>query len=131
MVRTGADGELRYNGRKIAKCRSWSLNIVRDAIEDSCLGELDRSYIPGMRSGTGSASILYDPGNVGAVRVLNSIFNNKGGIGELEFLLDRHNPDGGFRCNVFVTNVSSTVSVGAAIACEVTFQVTGEMEGRF
>ena len=42
-VLTGATGELRYMGRKVAKTRDWSLNISRDALEDTCIGMDDRT----------------------------------------------------------------------------------------
>ena len=77
MVLTGADGALEYKGQKCAKVRSWTLNISRDAIDDSCLGQFDRTYISGMRSATGSASLFYDPMDAQSRRMLNTIFENK------------------------------------------------------
>ena len=46
-VLTGSDGELRFEGRKIAKCRNWSVNFQRPLIDVTCLSEYDRSYRPG------------------------------------------------------------------------------------
>lgn len=131
MVRTGVDGELRFQGKTIAKVRSWSLNITRQAIDDSCLGSVDRTFVPGMRSASGSASILYDPDDKPTARVLNSILKNSTDDYEIDFVFDRKKFGGGFKCPGFITNLSTSVNVGAATACEVTFQVSGEIEGSF
>ena len=60
-VLTGAHGALKYEGRTVGKCRDWSLNINRDALEDTCLGENDRTYVKGLRGAAGSATMFYDP----------------------------------------------------------------------
>ena len=75
-VLTGSTGALRYNNNKVAKVRSWSLTINKDALEDTCLGTYDRSYVQGLYGATGSATILYDPGDVPGSDLLNSIFDN-------------------------------------------------------
>ena len=131
MIRTGVDGELRYQGKKVAKVRAWSLNVNREVIDDSCIGETDRTYIPGMRNASGSATVLYDPDDQGTTAILNSIFSNSRNSKEIDFLLNRTKVDGGLKCAGFVTSVGTSVSVGAATACEVSFQVSGPVEGRF
>ncbi len=133
-VLTGADGQLKYNGRSIAKVRDWSLTVNKDAIEDTCLGVNDRTYIEGLRGATGSASLLYDPSETSANDMLNSIFATEGRTEELTFIMNRKNfANGGgtFTCNGFLTNVSPSVSVGAAQAVSVSFQVSGPIEGNF
>lgn len=131
MIKTGVDGELRYQGKKVAKVRAWSLTINRETIENSCLGESDRTYVPGMRNASGSATILYDPDDKGTTAILNSIFSNSRNSKEIDFLLNRSKFDGGLKCAGFVISVGASVSVGAATACEVSFQVSGPVEGRF
>lgn len=131
MVKTGVDGELRYNGKKVAKVRSWSLNVQRQAIDDSCLGSFDRTYVPGMRSATGSASILYDADDSATRQILNSVLKNSTDAQELDFIFDRKKVGGGFECQGFITNLSASVNIGAATACEITFQVSGKIEGSF
>ena len=131
MIKTGVDGELRYQGKKVAKVRAWSLSINRETLDDSCLGESDRTYVPGMRNASGSATILYDPDDKGTTAILNSIFSNSSNSKEIDFLLNRSKLDGGLKCAGFVISVGASVSVGAATACEVSFQVSGPVEGRF
>jgi len=133
-VLTGADGQLKYNNRSIAKVRDWSLNVTKDAIEDTCLGVNDRTYVEGLRGATGTASLLYDPSQSTANDLLNSIFQTEGESAEVTFVMNRNNyANGGgtFICNGFITNVSPSVSVGAAQAVSVTFQVSGPIDGKF
>ena len=66
-VLTGANGALKYEGKTVAKCRSWSLSVSRDALEDTCIGTDDRSYVKGLRGGSGSATVLYDPSDSAGV----------------------------------------------------------------
>lgn len=129
-VQTGADGLLKYNNRKVAKVRDWSITVQKDAIEDTCLSDYDRTYVEGLRGTTGSATILYDPDDAAASELLNSIFQNGGFAAEVDFVLS--NSSGrSISCTGFITNVSPSVSVGSATACSVSFQVSGKPSGGF
>ena len=133
-VLTGADGQLKYNKKTVAKVRDWSLTVNKDALEDTCLGAYDRTYIEGLRGATGSASLLYDPSESTANDLLNSVFQTEGKTEELTFIMNRKgfsNGGGTFICNGFITNISPSVSVGAAQAVSVSFQVSGPIEGNF
>ena len=48
-ILTGANGELRYNGIRVAKCRNFSIDISRDALETTNLGVFDKTYVEGLR----------------------------------------------------------------------------------
>ena len=62
--------------------------------------------------------------------MLNSIFDNAGGTEQVSFVLTDSN-NKVITCNVFLTNVSTSVEVGAAQAVTVTFQVSGPITGAF
>jgi len=127
---TGSSGELRYNGLKVAKCREYSLDISRDSLETTTLGSNDRSYVPGVRGTTGSATILYDKNDAGTMAVLNSIFDNSTAVGELKFIFDSTTANA-LEVDAFITQVSTPVSVGAVTACSVNFQGSGSFNGTF
>ena len=133
-VLTGADGQLLVDTNIIAKVRDWSLTVSKDALEDTCLGDFDRTYIEGLRGTTGSATILYDPSRSAANNLLNTIFATTGAETKLTFKMNRNNyAEGGgtFVCDGFLTSVSPSVSVGDAQAVSVTFQVSGPVTGNF
>jgi hypothetical protein len=133
-VLTGADGELLYGTTRVAKVRDWSLTVNKDAIEDTCLGNYDRTYVEGLRGTTGSATILYDPSKSTTNALLNTIFATEDKTQTLTFKMNRNGfTDGGgtFVCSGFLTSVSPSVSVGSAQAVSVTFQVSGAVNGGF
>ncbi len=129
-VQTGADGQLKFNNRIIARCRDWSLSVSKDALEDTCLGAYDRSYVEGLRGTTGSATVLYDPSDDTANEMLNTVFTNEQDQPTMEFTLSRGSTRS-FTCTGFLTSVSPSVSVGAATACSISFQVSGKASGGF
>ena len=129
-VLTGASGALRYQGKKIGKVRDWNLSISKNALEDTCLGSYDRTYVQGLRGATGSATVLYDPNDQNGSALLNSIFEN-GSAGEsCDFVFNE--PAGGtFSCSAFLTTINPSVSVGDIQAVSVNFQISGAIEGRY
>ena len=138
MILTGADGLLKYGTDSCVKVRSWSLNIVRDAIDVSCLNAYDREFVAGLRSATGSATLYYDPTQTTDRALLNSIFNdnsNCSGTTCLEsvslFLNNCVSAPGNFEADAIITNVSPAVEVGAATAVQVSFQFSGKINGTF
>ena len=130
MVLTGADGQLRYQGAVVGKVRDWSITVTRDALEDTCLGTYDRTYVSGLRGTTGSATVLYDPENTVASQFISSIFNDGSANDSVDFVFNRHDNQS-FQCRGFVTNVSTSVSVGDVQAVSVSFQVSGKPKGAF
>lgn len=129
-VLTGSDGQLRFNGSAVGKCREWSLNVSKSALEDTSIGSYDRTYVEGMRGTTGSATVLYDPSNRTAAALLNSIFSNEQSNSQVDFVLRRQ--DGtSLNCGAFVTSINPSVAVGAVQAVSVSFQVNGKPVGNF
>jgi len=129
-VLTGSDGQLKFNGSAVGKCREWSLDVSKDALEDTSIGSYDRTYVEGMRGTTGSATVLYDPNNRTAAALLNSIFDNDNTSDSVDFVLNRREGTS-ISCSGFVTSISPSVSVGAVQAVSINFQVNGKPIGNF
>ena len=158
-VLTGADGELRYEGRKILKCRTWSMTVDRPLIDTTSLADYDRNYRPGIRSANGTATCLYQPNDEQLTKLLNTIFDDspdQRGT-ELTFVFNRRGVDltevkesdiylsnanqfssnrirrmpTRYKFNGFLTNVSHPINVGAAQAINIAFQACGPIDGRW
>ena len=129
-VLTGSTGALRYKSVKVGKVRSWSISISKDALEDTCLGTYDRSYVQGLRGAQGSATILYDPADTAGKDLLNSIFDNDTAGAPCEFVFNSPGGDA-FSCSAFLTSMNPSVSVGDIQAVGVSFQITGPIAGRY
>jgi len=129
-VVTGAHGALRYQNVALAKCRNFSLDINRDALESTTLGSYDRTFVEGIRGATGSTTILYDNDDTSAVQLLNSILSNISQQHQISLVLNTlMNKE--LQVNAIITQASVPVSVGEVTACSVNFTVTGPIEGSF
>ena len=56
-----ASDERNQYDKPLAKVRSWSLSQTTQAVETTSLQDTDRTFVPGLRSYTGSASFYYFP----------------------------------------------------------------------
>ena len=128
---TGINCALRINGSAVCKVRNWSLNIARDALDTTCLGQEWREYVSGLRGATGSATIMYDPLESGTVALLNTVFSAAGSeTSSVQFVLSTE-LSRQLTATAFLTNVSPSVAVGEVTVAEVQFQVTGAIAGQF
>lgn len=128
-VLTGNSGEIRYNGSAVGKCRNFSVEISRDALETTVLGAADRTYVEGLRGSTGSATVLYDPADVTTRNFLGSILSS--GTSTIQMVLNTAAGGASLSCTAIVTQVSTPVSVGEVTACSINFQITGSLTGGF
>lgn len=129
-VATGTNGELRYNGVRIGKCRNFSIDISREALETTTLGTYDRSYVEGLRGATGSTTVLYDKDDTSTVQLLNSILRNGDGAQSFGLVLNT-SLNTVLEVSAVLTQVTTPVAVGDVVACSVNFQVTGPIAGAF
>ena len=131
-VLTGADGRILVGSNQIAKARDYTISVSKDALEDTSLGDYDRTYVEGLRGATGSMTILYDPNLGPSSDLLNSILETKGVSQNVTFVfVDKGNKQ--IKCSGFITSVSQSVSVGAVQAASCNFQISGAVDsnGRF
>ena len=56
---SGKDGSLTYNGTAVAKVNNWSISAQVETLETTALADGDRTYVPGLRTVSGSAVIFY------------------------------------------------------------------------
>ena len=130
-VLTGANGALRQGGSVVCRVRNWALNITRDALDVTCLGQEWRDYVTGLKGATGSATVLYDPDETAAVALMNSIFAaGANGSTSVEFVLGTAE-NRQLTAQAYVTSASPSVSVGEVTSVDVQFQINGAIAGGF
>jgi hypothetical protein len=56
---SGKDGFISYNGATVAKVANWSLSTTVETLDTTNLSLDDRTFVPGLRASTGSATIFY------------------------------------------------------------------------
>jgi hypothetical protein len=122
MAYTSANGSFTINGYT-GVVRNATVDISRDALETTNLGNYSRTYTPGLIGATGNATFIYES------EVKSNLIANV-----LNITTARDTPvavtltvgtDQTLTGNVFITQVGTSVSVGDVTSTNVAFQFTG------
>jgi len=122
MAYTGANGSFVINGYT-GVVRNATVDISRDALETTNLGDYSRTYTPGLIGATGSATFIYESevkSNLIA-NVLNTTTARDTPVA-VRLTVGTGQTLAG---NVFITQVGTSVSVGDVTSTNVAFQFTG------
>jgi hypothetical protein len=122
MAYTGANGSFTINGYT-GVVRNATVDISRDALETTNLGNYSRTYTPGLIGATGNATFIYEAeikSNLIA-NVLNTASSRETPIAVTLTVGTGQTLAG----NVFITQVGTSVSVGDVTSTNVAFQFTG------
>jgi hypothetical protein len=122
MAYTGANGSFTINGYT-GVVRNATVDISRDALETTNLGNYSRTYTPGLIGATGNATFIYEAeikSNLIA-NVLNTASSRETPIA-VTLTIGTGQALAG---SVFITQVGTSVSVGDVTSTNVAFQFTG------
>lgn len=130
-VKTSMTAEVRWNNTKIAKVQNISLDITRNALDTTALGELDESAVYGVRSTSGSGTMLYDPADTTTVDLMNTILADEFVASDnLTMVLDTSN-NKTISGTVLLTSTQVGVSTGDVISVPVQFKVNNKPSSSF
>ena len=116
----------------IAKVRDVKLDISRDALETTGIGQLDRTYAYGIRGTSGSGTLLYDSADSGTREVLNHMLNDTETLSGVQLVLDTGSGGTGTITGpALLTAAGPGVSVGDLISIPVSFTISGKPTGTF
>jgi len=121
---SGKDGNLTYNGSQVAKVSNWSVSSTVETLDVTNLSLNDRTFVPGLRSSTGSATIFYY--DQAAVPLLGRIIKTAA-VGESDILAIRL----GWGTSKFIegpciiTSGELSCAVGEIMQATIQFQFTG------
>lgn len=143
------EAELVQDRYRVAKIRTWSLNTETETIETTALGDIAKTYTPGLNSATGSATILFYEDDFGYAEMLDTyelmdilfptgtaplVTMNLAIDGRMEPDLSLSGGAGAFKTNfivdAYVTSASLGVSYGEVVAVDVNFTVQGSIRDR-
>ncbi len=122
MAYTGANGSFIINGYT-GVVRNATVDISRDALETTNLGDYSRTYTPGLIGATGNATFIYEAeikSNLIA-NALNTASSRDTPIAVTLTVGTGQTLAG----SVFITQVGTSVSVGDVTSTNVAFQFTG------
>lgn len=136
-VRTGATAQLGFSADgtgtyiTIAKVRDVTLDINRDALETTGIGEKDRTYAYGIRGTSGSGTLLYDPSDSGTAAIINQVLSETEALSTIQLQLDTGSTAGTISGPVLITATGTSVSVGDLITVPISFTISGKPTGSF
>ena len=132
---SGFEGALYYDGVQIANVRNWSVTVNRDALDVTSIGDGNRSYVPGLRGTTGTATLLYDTSISGTeLNFWNTIFGTINcsnstptpTLPPVQFVFDNcSSSKGQIEFDAIITSWTHSISVGEVQSVTVQFQGSG------
>jgi hypothetical protein len=124
---SGKDGTLTYNSTLVAKVSNWSITAQVDTLETTVLTESDRSYVPGLRTITGSATVFYY--DSAPVTLLERVVKT-GSVSEADILSIKLSWSTKLiQGNVILTSAELNCAVGEVMQASIQFQFTGAPTG--
>jgi hypothetical protein len=115
----------------IAKVRDVRLDISRDALETTGVGQTDRTYAYGIRSTSGSGTLLYDPADTATTDLMQQILEDTETLSGLQLVLNTGSSDGTISGDALITAVGPGVSAGDLITVPISFTISGTPTGSF
>ena len=132
-ILTGNNGSIKLstavggavNSTAIAAVRSFSVEMTRDTIETSTMGQDFRTYVNGMSSWSGTADIYFDSAaSTGHLAVYGVLNPTSGSVGQstlaTELYLD--GSAGKFSGNIIITGFTVNSSMDGMVEASISFQ---------
>jgi hypothetical protein len=124
---SGKDGTLTYNGNSVAKVSNWSFSSSVDTLETTAISDSDRSYVPGLRQYSGSATVFYYDD---APKPLLQRIIGTSAVSESDTLALKLGWGGKYvQGNVIITSGELNCAVGEVMQATIQFQFTGTLTG--
>lgn len=109
----------------VASVRTWSIDISRDTVEDTAMGDGNRTYKKGLQSYSGSMDIVFDSSENAIVSTaLNPDTDDTVSV---EFYAEANDDTTKFAGDVIVTSYSISASYDGLVEATVSFQGTGAL----
>ena len=123
-VYSGKDGKLHWADKSATRVRNWTLQSTLDTLEVTDLGADSRSYVHGLKSATGSATLIYHDDDSTLVSIIhNTITTGEPGHAILDLMWGSHKQ---IKMSAYITSVNITCSVGEVMTADISFQMTGD-----
>jgi len=118
----GKDGVVKIGSNTIGEIRTYSLEQTMDVIEDSTIGDTDRTYTSGLKTFSGSMDVYFDDTDTGQLDVQVGDTGTINVQGEGDTTGD-HQLSG----SIIVTGRTITASFDGMVEASISFQGTGAL----
>ena len=111
----------------IGGLRSWSLSITKDTQETTVMTNTSKTFVGGLISGEGSATLIYDnAGNSDYLAFIEDVLStNDGGDALFELFPDNQASAKKFGFSGIITGAEYSATIGEIQEINITFQTTG------
>jgi hypothetical protein len=111
----------------ISDLRSWELSVTKDTMETTKMGDTSKSFIGGLISGEGSATLLYNPsGNSDYQAFIDDVLvTGDAGDALIELFPDSNTSAKKISCAIIVTNAVYGATLGEIQEVNITFITNG------
>ena len=117
----GKSGSGTYGGTTL-DIDAWTLDTNVEVYDDSSLGDNDRTFITGIRSGTGTIAGSFDASATATSAIIDAAVTGTAGSAVLTL---NHASGNGYSCDAIITGVSLGAALGARQSYSANFQVSG------
>ena len=110
--------------------KNWSYSMQQSPLDTTCMGDVDKTIIQGVRSTTGQASLLYysSSGTSNAATAWNAIFPGADTPPKKVDIELEVTGGGNIKMEAYVTNFNMTCAVGEVVTAEVSWEAIGAPE---
>ena len=124
-VYSGKDGQLEFDGDAVGRIRSWSLQASYDTLDITNLGNDARAFTPGLKSASGSASLIYHDDNLEIRSILETCITTGTPV---TANFDLKWDDRRVQFNAYVNSANITCSTGEVMSADISFTMTGDYQ---
>jgi hypothetical protein len=137
-VYTGKDGQLLLGANTLVKVTNWSLQADVELLETTSLGEAHRTFTPGIKGFSGTATLIYykeDDGSIDASSLLTKIINTSASgsstadAATLTLRLADGTDLNDVTLTAYINSATIGASVGEIVTTQISFQATGALTG--
>lgn len=118
----GKDGVVKIGSNTIGEIRTYSIEQSMDVIEDSTIGDTDRTYTSGLKTFTGSMDVYFDDTDTGQLDV------QVGDTGTIAVQVEGDTSgDHQLSGSILVTGRTITASFDGMVEASISFQGSGAL----
>ena len=120
---TGSEGTVHFGANAIAEIRSFSIDQTGDTVEDTTMGDTDRTYIKTLKTFSGSVDVFWDETDTNGQ--LSMEVHDTGTINV--YPEGSTSGDNYYTGSIIVTGFNITSSFDGMVEASISFQGTGAL----
>lgn len=122
---TGVDGSFTFAGNDQTRVTAWTLEGSTNVLDKSEVGDTVVTNLVGLRSYSGSATIVYYKNDSGITNIANKIFVSGSGsvTGQADFLWGNRF----IKFDAIISSFTISASAGEIVTAEISFVATGDL----